>query len=140
MDERSAKLEGGDTLAHEADEHARRFGNTGHITFHSAEEKPRPRKVADLFAKPVVRQWISGGKLYREATSRELPRIELFFDLLYVGVIRQLGGWVEESADGSRSRSRDAQRRECGAVYSHVLARVEYLGGGAAVLQRLGAG
>lgn len=72
-------------------ENAARFGNTGHIHFHSNVEKPRPRKVADLVSKPVIRQWIAGGKLYREESSREMPRIELFFDLLYVGVIHQLG-------------------------------------------------
>lgn len=78
----------------EADAHARRYGNTGHIHFHSAFEKPRPRSIKDLVSKPVIRQWIADGKLYREESSREMPRIELFFDLLYVGIIHQLGEWL----------------------------------------------
>lgn len=42
----------------------------------------------------LTTQWIQGGKLYREQSPREAPRIELFFDLLYVGVIHQLGEYL----------------------------------------------
>lgn len=42
---------------------------------------------------------------------------------------------MEESADGSRSRSRVAQRRERAALCAHALAGVEYLGRGKAVLE-----
>jgi hypothetical protein len=34
---------------------------------------------------------MSKGKIHREPTPRETPRFELFFDLLYVAVIHQLG-------------------------------------------------
>lgn len=40
------------------------------------------------------------GKLYREADPREVPRVELFFDLLYVGIIHQLAEAAVEEAGG----------------------------------------
>ncbi|GMK53530.1 hypothetical protein CspeluHIS016_0101160 [Cutaneotrichosporon spelunceum] len=52
--------------------------------------KARATRFRDLINPPVIRQWISGGKLYREQEERSSPRIELFLDLLYVGVVHQL--------------------------------------------------
>lgn len=109
----ATSLSDGNTGAPRADEHARRYGSTGHIHFHSAAEKPRPRSLKDLVAKPVIRQWIADGKLYREETSREMPRIELFFDLLYVGVIHQLGKHEERQTD---SQPRSPRRSPTGRV------------------------
>ena len=38
-----------------------------------------------------MRQWIEDGLVYRERDDREVSRFELFFDLLFVAVIHQLG-------------------------------------------------
>lgn len=48
----------------------------------------------------LTEQWIEGGKLYREPVPREVPRFELFFDLLYVGIIHQLAEAAIEDAGG----------------------------------------
>lgn len=63
-----------------------------HIVHHSdsAAAWGRATRLGDLVHPPVVRQWIAGGKLYRERGERGSPRIELFLDLLYVGVVHQL--------------------------------------------------
>ncbi|KAG8879349.1 hypothetical protein FRB97_001734 [Tulasnella sp. 331] len=53
-----------------------------------------------LFKRPVVRQWVFGGKLYREKANREAAKTELFFDLVFVGIIHQLADGASESATG----------------------------------------
>lgn len=42
---------------------------------------------------------MSQGKIHREPTPRETPRFELFFDLLYVAVIHQLGELFRPSSE-----------------------------------------
>ncbi|KAF4970931.1 hypothetical protein FSARC_2127 [Fusarium sarcochroum] len=50
-----------------------------------------------LFKKPVVKQWFHKGLLWRASEHTEIMAIELFFDLLYVGIIHVNGEhvWAE---------------------------------------------
>ncbi|KAG8876147.1 hypothetical protein FRB97_004423 [Tulasnella sp. 331] len=53
-----------------------------------------------LFKRPVIRQWVHDGKLYREEANREAAKTELFFDLMFAGIIHQLADGASESATG----------------------------------------
>ncbi|GAA5908287.1 hypothetical protein JCM6882_006792 [Rhodosporidiobolus microsporus] len=53
-----------------------------------------------LFKRPIVRQWMVGGILAREQAHREAARFELFFDLVFVGIIHQL---AERAAEETSS-------------------------------------
>ncbi|GAA6022552.1 hypothetical protein JCM10207_006583 [Rhodosporidiobolus poonsookiae] len=55
-----------------------------------------PLSWRHLFKRPVVRQWIAGGVLARESAEREPTRFELFFDLIFVGIIHQLADRAAE--------------------------------------------
>ncbi|KAG8998575.1 hypothetical protein FRB94_001407 [Tulasnella sp. JGI-2019a] len=66
-----------------------------HIHSHHA-----PVHARHLFKRPVVRQWVYGGRLFREKASREAAKTELFFDLVFVGIIHQLADGASESATG----------------------------------------
>ncbi|KAF8208298.1 hypothetical protein K438DRAFT_2013078 [Mycena galopus ATCC 62051] len=46
--------------------------------------------------RPKLHQWLSAGKIYREAGERQSSRFELFFDLLFVGMVHQIS---EAAAD-----------------------------------------
>ena len=55
----------------------------------------------DLFLqRPVLRQWLSQGKIYREASTRQSSRFELFFDLLFVGIVHQIAEATAEEPTG----------------------------------------
>ncbi|BEI83165.1 hypothetical protein CcaverHIS002_0310330 [Cutaneotrichosporon cavernicola] len=72
------------------------------IVLHSeGASRGRATRFRDLIHPPVIRQWIAGGKLYRERGERSSPRIELFLDLLYVGVVHQLADAAVESPSGA---------------------------------------
>ncbi|BEJ13712.1 hypothetical protein CspHIS471_0308860 [Cutaneotrichosporon sp. HIS471] len=72
------------------------------IVLHSeGASRGRATRVRDLIQPPIIRQWIAGGKLYRERGERSSPRIELFLDLLYVGVVHQLADAAVESPSGA---------------------------------------
>ncbi|KAJ6481683.1 hypothetical protein C8R45DRAFT_1002690 [Mycena sanguinolenta] len=43
-----------------------------------------------FFQRPRLHQWLSGGKIYREARELQSSRFELFFDLLFVGMVHQI--------------------------------------------------
>lgn len=64
-------------------------GKDGKIEHFSDQE---PIRLKHLFKRPVIRQWLYQGKLYREEDQRVCSRFELFFDLLFVGLIHQLAG------------------------------------------------
>ncbi|RSH88423.1 uncharacterized protein EHS24_000968 [Apiotrichum porosum] len=82
-------------------EHVQRFGPHSNMVFHDEfGERPPARRIRELIGKPVIRQWIQGGKLYREPSAREVPRFELFFDLLFVGIIHQLAESAIEEPGG----------------------------------------
>ncbi|KAK7415531.1 hypothetical protein QQZ08_012309 [Neonectria magnoliae] len=54
-------------------------------------------ETTKLFKKPVVKQWFHQGLLWRASEQAEIQAIELFFDLLYVGIIHTNGEhiWAE---------------------------------------------
>ncbi|KAJ4271655.1 hypothetical protein NW762_000360 [Fusarium torreyae] len=54
-----------------------------------------------LFKKPVVKQWFHKGLLWRASDQTEIMAIELFFDLLYVGIIHVNGEhvWAEPTGE-----------------------------------------
>jgi hypothetical protein len=55
----------------------------------------------DLFLqRPVLRQWLSHGKVYREASERQSSRFELFFDLLFVGIVHKIAEAAAEEPTG----------------------------------------
>lgn len=78
--------------SHFADAHGGNHGSQ--VVNHSG-----PLTFRHLWKPPVVRQWIQGGKLYKEAGSRQPARLELFFDLAYAGIVHQLAENASEAAD-----------------------------------------
>jgi hypothetical protein len=46
-------------------------------------EDPRPGKTVKLFKRPVIKQWIHRGLLWRASEHTQIMAVELFFDLLY---------------------------------------------------------
>jgi len=69
------------------------------------EKKPVKSRRKDtmnaLFKTPLVRQYLHKGIMYREAEPRDPSRFELFFDLLYVGIIRQFAHIPEYNYNGT---------------------------------------
>ncbi|PWN46711.1 hypothetical protein IE53DRAFT_322468, partial [Violaceomyces palustris] len=59
-----------------------------------------PIKIHHLWKRPLIRQWLYDGKLYREKDEREPSRFELFFDLMFVGIVHQLADGAAESGTG----------------------------------------
>lgn len=75
-------------------------------------------------------QWIEGGKIHREPVSRETPRFELFFDLLFVAIIHQLADAAIGQSRVIKSPNiccltvhRGAWRSFCSSIYPHLLAK-----------------
>nr|GAT45965.1 predicted protein [Mycena chlorophos] len=56
--------------------------------------------IDQFLQRPRVHQWIQNGKLYREATELQSSRFELFFDLLFVGMVHQLSEAAAEEPTG----------------------------------------
>lgn len=63
----------------------------------SSGRSVRLGETTKLFKKPVVKQWFHQGLLWRASEHTEIQAIELFFDLLYVGIIHVNGEhlWAE---------------------------------------------
>ncbi|ORY72252.1 hypothetical protein BCR35DRAFT_307811 [Leucosporidium creatinivorum] len=57
--------------------------------------------LLDLFQPPVVRQYVQGGRLFREREERTPDRFELFLDLVLVGIVHQLAESASESTSGA---------------------------------------
>lgn len=77
------------------------YGTENHLVFHEDfQEEWKPLRVRELIRPLTVRQWIEGGKIHREPISRETPRFELFFDLLFVAIIHQLADAAIEEPGG----------------------------------------
>lgn len=53
-----------------------------------------------LLQKPILHQWLLDGKIYREATERQSSRFELFFDLLFVGIVHQIADSAADEPTG----------------------------------------
>lgn len=80
--------------------HARskkREGEHKHLTEHGFDV---PVKVAHLFKRPVVRQWLFKGNLFREQDERIPSRFELFFDLMFVGIAHVVAEGAAEDYSG----------------------------------------
>ncbi|KAM0265974.1 hypothetical protein ACHAPA_007333 [Fusarium lateritium] len=67
------------------------------LSIGSSVGQPRLGETIKLFKKPVVKQWFHKGLLWRASENTEIMAIELFFDLLYVGIIHVNGEhvWAE---------------------------------------------
>jgi hypothetical protein len=50
--------------------------------------------------RPILHQWFQNRKIYREARERVSSRFELFFDLLFVGIVHQLAESAAEQPNG----------------------------------------
>lgn len=63
----------------------------------SSRSGARLGETTKLFKRPVVKQWFHQGLLWRASEQAEIQAIELFFDLLYVGIIHINGEhmWAE---------------------------------------------
>ncbi|WFD00129.1 hypothetical protein MYAM1_002875 [Malassezia yamatoensis] len=59
-----------------------------------------PVKWTHLFKRPVVRQWLFRGHLYREQDKRIPSRFELFFDLMFVGIAHVVAESAAEDYSG----------------------------------------
>lgn len=56
--------------------------------------------IDQFLQRPVLHQWLSHGKIYREASERQSSRFELFFDLLFVGIVHQIAESAAEQPTG----------------------------------------
>ncbi|KAJ7507266.1 hypothetical protein B0H11DRAFT_2219094 [Mycena galericulata] len=52
--------------------------------------------IDQFLQRPRLHQWLNNGRLYREAGEQQSSRFELFFDLLFVGMVHQIS---EAAAD-----------------------------------------
>lgn len=57
-------------------------------------------KLDRILQRPVLHQWLVHGKIYREASERQSSRFELFFDLLFVGIVHQLADSAADEPTG----------------------------------------
>ncbi|KIH91560.1 hypothetical protein SPBR_01379 [Sporothrix brasiliensis 5110] len=57
-------------------------------------------QIMQLFKRPIVKQYFHRGLLWRASEETSVQSFELFFDLLYVGIIAVNGDHAAESADG----------------------------------------
>ncbi|CAK7271482.1 hypothetical protein SEPCBS119000_004630 [Sporothrix epigloea] len=57
-------------------------------------------ETIQIFKRPVVRQYFHRGLLWRASEETSVQSFELFFDLLYVGIIAVNGDHTAESANG----------------------------------------
>ncbi|GAA6022546.1 hypothetical protein JCM10207_006582 [Rhodosporidiobolus poonsookiae] len=80
-------------LAHSRKAHRHSIAHDRHIHGHH-----EPLSWRHLFKRPVIRQWIAGKVLARESAEREPARFELFFDLVFVGIIHQLADRAAEES------------------------------------------
>ncbi|KAL7944349.1 bacterial low temperature requirement A domain-containing protein [Trichoderma barbatum] len=64
------------------------------------EDGDRHGETTKLFKRPVIRQWFHQGLLWRASEQTEIMAIELFLDLVYVGIIHSNGEHMAEEATG----------------------------------------
>ncbi|RSL65072.1 hypothetical protein CEP53_003828 [Fusarium sp. AF-6] len=67
------------------------------VSIASSWSQARLGETTKLFKKPVIKQYFHKGLLWRASENTEIMAIELFFDLLYVGIIHINGEhvWAE---------------------------------------------
>ncbi|KAJ7057067.1 hypothetical protein C8F01DRAFT_1153281 [Mycena amicta] len=56
--------------------------------------------IDQFLQRPTLHSWLQNGKLFREATELQSSRFELFFDLLFVGMVHQLSEAAAEEPTG----------------------------------------
>ena len=56
--------------------------------------------IDQFLQRPILRQWLYRGRIYREASMRQSSRFELFFDLLFVGLVHQIAEAAAEEPTG----------------------------------------
>lgn len=56
--------------------------------------------IDQFLQRPILHQWLQNGKIYREAGERQSSRFELFFDLLFVGIVHQIAEAAAEEPTG----------------------------------------
>ncbi|KAM0257835.1 hypothetical protein ACHAQJ_004139 [Trichoderma viride] len=64
------------------------------------QDGDRHGETTKLFKRPVIRQWFHQGLLWRASEPTEIMAIELFLDLVYVGIIHSNGEHMAEEATG----------------------------------------
>ncbi|KAJ7216594.1 hypothetical protein GGX14DRAFT_696352 [Mycena pura] len=57
--------------------------------------------IDQFLQRPVLHQWMQNGRLYREAHDLQSSRFELFFDLLFVGMVHQIAEAAAEQPTGT---------------------------------------
>ncbi|KAK3353799.1 hypothetical protein B0T25DRAFT_221162 [Lasiosphaeria hispida] len=72
------------------------------VTWTGSEKTDRRRggEAMRLFRRPIVKQYFHRGLLWRAAEHTEVMSFELFFDLLYVGILAINGDHVAEEPSG----------------------------------------
>lgn len=63
-------------------------------------EGRRRNNAMMVYKKPVLRQYIYNGMLWRAEDAEEVASFELFIDLLYVGIIAVVGDKATEDPSG----------------------------------------
>ncbi|KAJ6511361.1 hypothetical protein C8R47DRAFT_1296231 [Mycena vitilis] len=56
--------------------------------------------IDQFLQRPRLHQWLSSGKIYREAGEQQSSRFELFFDLLFIGMVHQISEAAAEQPTG----------------------------------------
>ncbi|UKZ59020.1 uncharacterized protein TrAtP1_000340 [Trichoderma atroviride] len=64
------------------------------------QDGDRHGETTKLFKRPVIRQWFHQGLMWRASEQTEVMAIELFLDLVYVGIIHSNGEHMAEEATG----------------------------------------
>ncbi|GFP54159.1 hypothetical protein TASIC1_0003053700 [Trichoderma asperellum] len=64
------------------------------------QDGDRQGETTKLFKRPVIKQWFHQGLLWRASEQTEVMAIELFLDLVYVGIIHSNGEHMAEEATG----------------------------------------
>ncbi|TDL27722.1 hypothetical protein BD410DRAFT_835037 [Rickenella mellea] len=109
--------------SHHAEENMRVFGRTDGVVFIEPQTNELPEECKEyiqqkkgfrgafarwywrcgidrLISRPILHQWLENGKVVREAVDRQSSKFELFFDLLFVGMIHQISDAAAESPTG----------------------------------------
>ncbi|EGR52249.1 uncharacterized protein TRIREDRAFT_53747 [Trichoderma reesei QM6a] len=71
---------------------------SGRVRGQHGQEAERRGETTKLFKRPVIRQWFHQGLLWRASEQTEVMAIELFLDLVYVGIIHSNGEHMAEEA------------------------------------------
>jgi low temperature requirement protein LtrA len=85
---------------HSAQKHAEHL-RFGHVDFEALQHHAAERQHRYLIRRPRALQYFHRSKLFRSAEERTSGRLELFFDLVYVGIISVLAEEAVSHPDGA---------------------------------------